>query len=373
MVSFSSHSHLDEPTAALDLRHAEAMLRLIGGRARDGVAVVVVLHDLAAAAAHADDVVVLDGGRVVAAGAPADTLTAELIGDIYGLDVEVLADSGGNPVIVPARGRHPTPTVTATPTEHPNHRHPRRGDMLQTTTERLTIRLREATAAVHDDAENSGFMTALLDGELTPGAVADLAGQLRFIYGALEDSVRAVADTPEGAAIADARLERHDALERDLAFLVGPRWRSSIEALPSTTAYVNRLTELGRNRDASALLAHHYVRYLGDLSGGQIIARRLRDHYGIDGDGARFYDFSAVGKIKPYRDAYRDRLDALGLDDEVRDRIVAEAVLAFRMNTALFRELNARHLPAGVNAERGDSADADAHAVGDSPHRPHSA
>lgn len=245
--------------------------------------------------------------------------------------------------------------------------------MLQTTTERLTIRLREATAAVHDDAENTGFMTALLDGELTLGAVADLAGQLRFIYGALEDSVRAVADTPEGAAIADARLERHDALERDLAFLVGPRWRSSIEALPSTAAYVNRLTELGRNRDASALLAHHYVRYLGDLSGGQIIARRLRDHYGIDGDGARFYDFSAVGKIKPYRDAYRDRLDALGLDDEVRDRIVAEAVLAFRMNTALFRELNARHLPAGENAERGDSADADAHAVGDSPHRPHSA
>ncbi|MGV3114772.1 heme oxygenase (biliverdin-producing) [Corynebacterium freneyi] len=215
--------------------------------------------------------------------------------------------------------------------------------MLRTTTERLTIRLREATAAVHDDAENSGFMTALLDGELTPGAAADLAGQLWFIYGALEDSVRAVADTPEGAAVADARLERHDALERDLAFLVGPRWRSSIEVLPSTAAYVNRLTELGRNRDASALLAHHYVRYLGDLSGGQIIARRLRDHYGIDGDGARFYDFSALGKIKPYRDAYRDRLDALDLRDDVRDRVLAEAVLAFRMNTSLFRALDERH------------------------------
>ena len=86
--------------------------------------------------------------------------------------------------------------------------------MLQTTTERLTTRLREATAAAHDDAENSGFMSALLDGELHACAAADLAGQLWFVYGALEDAVRSIADTPEGAAIADERLERHDALER---------------------------------------------------------------------------------------------------------------------------------------------------------------
>ncbi|WP_295626261.1 ABC transporter ATP-binding protein [uncultured Corynebacterium sp.] len=95
---------LDEPTAALDLRHAEAILDLASGRASAGATVVVVLHDLAAAAAHADDVVVLDGGRVVAAGDPAEILTADLIGEVYGLDVEVLADSRGNPVIVPARG-----------------------------------------------------------------------------------------------------------------------------------------------------------------------------------------------------------------------------------------------------------------------------
>lgn len=65
----------------------------------------------------------------------------------------------------------------------------------------------------------------------------------------------------------------------------------------------------------------------------------MRDHYGIDGDGARFYDFGAVGKIKPYRDAYRARLDALDLPGDVAERAIAEAVLAFRLNTALFREL----------------------------------
>lgn len=203
----------------------------------------------------------------------------------------------------------------------------------------LTDRLREATAAAHEEAEHSGFMSDLLDGKLDLGAVGALAGQLRFVYGALEDAVRTIAGTPVGAAIADPRLERATRLDEDLDHLLGPRWRGDLKPLPATVCYANRLADLARAGDAAAIAGHHYVRYLGDLSGGQIIARRLRDHYGIDGDGARFYDFGAVGKIKPYRDAYRARLDALDLPGDVAERAIAEAVLAFRLNTALFREL----------------------------------
>ncbi len=94
---------LDEPTAALDLSHAEAILSVARRRARDGAVVVVVLHDLSAAAAHADDIVVLADGEIVAEGSPAEVLTEQLVSEIYGLDVEVLYDSSGNPVIVPAR------------------------------------------------------------------------------------------------------------------------------------------------------------------------------------------------------------------------------------------------------------------------------
>lgn len=95
---------LDEPTAALDLRHTERILAAARGHADDGGTVVVVLHDLSAAAAWADRVVVLAGGGVHAAGAPEEALTADGIGDVYGQPVEILRDSAGRIVVTPRRG-----------------------------------------------------------------------------------------------------------------------------------------------------------------------------------------------------------------------------------------------------------------------------
>ncbi|RIQ23703.1 heme ABC transporter ATP-binding protein [Jiangella rhizosphaerae] len=95
---------LDEPTAALDLRHQELVLGVARSRAAAGVAVVVVLHDLNLAAAHADRVAVLAGGRVVATGTPAEVLGGDLLSDVYEHDVEVIAHPRtGTPVILPRR------------------------------------------------------------------------------------------------------------------------------------------------------------------------------------------------------------------------------------------------------------------------------
>jgi len=95
---------LDEPTAALDLRHQEDVLRTARELARAGRAVVVVLHDLSLAAAYADEVAMIDRGRLVACGAPADVLTATRIAEVYGTTVHVIADpSTGAPVVLPVR------------------------------------------------------------------------------------------------------------------------------------------------------------------------------------------------------------------------------------------------------------------------------
>ncbi|PKV85463.1 heme ABC transporter ATP-binding protein [Streptomyces sp. TLI_146] len=95
---------LDEPTAALDLRHQELVLRLCRERAGAGDAVVVVLHDLGLAAAYADRVAVLHAGAVAAEGAPAEVFREELLSRVYRQPVEVFPHpETGVPLVVPKR------------------------------------------------------------------------------------------------------------------------------------------------------------------------------------------------------------------------------------------------------------------------------
>ena len=205
----------------------------------------------------------------------------------------------------------------------------------------LSVALREETAHAHENAERSTFMQRLISGELTAGAAADLGGQLWFVYESLERAVRSVAHTPIASAVADPRLERRFALEADLAALVGGDWREKIRILPATASYVARLEEISGS--AVEVVAHHYVRYLGDVSGGQVIAARLGALYDIEPDALNFYDFSAIGKIPPYRKGYRERLDSLILTADEREALLVEAQRAFAFNSAIFAELNKRH------------------------------
>ncbi|MFD9424615.1 MULTISPECIES: heme ABC transporter ATP-binding protein [unclassified Streptomyces] len=95
---------LDEPTAALDLRHQELVLRICRERAAAGDAVVVVLHDLGLAAAYADRAAVLHEGRIAVTGPPAGIFTGELLGEVYRQPVEVFPHPRtGVPLVVPER------------------------------------------------------------------------------------------------------------------------------------------------------------------------------------------------------------------------------------------------------------------------------
>lgn len=97
---------LDEPTAALDIRHSELVLRTAKTQAEQGSAVLVVLHDLGMAAAHADRVAVLDSGSIVADGPPDEVLTGQLLSEVYRHRVEVFAHPRtGRPVVLPWRGQ----------------------------------------------------------------------------------------------------------------------------------------------------------------------------------------------------------------------------------------------------------------------------
>lgn len=94
---------LDEPTAALDLRHQEEVMAICRRLAREGRAVVVVLHDLSLASAWADRIAIIDFGQVAAVGSPAEVLTVERIRQVYGVEVMLIDDALGRPVVVPSR------------------------------------------------------------------------------------------------------------------------------------------------------------------------------------------------------------------------------------------------------------------------------
>ncbi|AIT60747.1 heme oxygenase (biliverdin-producing) [Corynebacterium doosanense] len=199
----------------------------------------------------------------------------------------------------------------------------------------LSIRLRECPAQAHEHAEGSDFMTSLLGGDATPEAFTALTAQLYYVYDALEAAMRRHRESVWAGQIYDARLERRDAIATDLAFLLGPGWREEITPLPATRRYVERLEEA----DEIGVIGHHYVRYLGDVAGGQVIATMMQRLYGVSPEGLSFYDFSALGKIKPFRDDYRAALDGLDLTDAQAAALTDEAELAFALNSDVFADL----------------------------------
>lgn len=200
--------------------------------------------------------------------------------------------------------------------------------------------LRTASHEQHVEAEASTFMSDLLGGRLGVDAYARYTEQLWFVYEALEAGTRALASDPVAGPFVRPELFRLAALERDLTHLRGPGWRSTLTALPATEAYASRVAECARTWPAG-YIAHHYTRYLGDLSGGQIIRGTAEKTWGFarKGDGVRFYVFDEIPNPAAFKRGYRELLDAVPVDDLEKQRIVTECKHAFALNTDLFRAL----------------------------------
>lgn len=213
-------------------------------------------------------------------------------------------------------------------------------DSAATTTPGLAERIKTQTHAAHRRTEQSRFVGELLAGKLTPAAHAALIGQTYLVYRTLEDAGRAHADHPVVAPFLGDELLRTDALEADLEFLLGAGWRDQVTALPATQRYIDRLNEVAFDWPAG-FVAHHYIRYLGDLSGGQIIRRMLERAYGYTTDGLRFYIFDRIEKPKLYKDTYRAKLDDAPLTADEQQRLIDEVNLAYDLNGALFADLEA--------------------------------
>lgn len=161
------------------------------------------------------------------------------------------------------------------------------------------------------------------------GAVA-----LYYTYTAMEEEIERNKDHPHFAPLYfPAELHRHEALARDLEYFYGPDWQSQVSCSQATQRYVDRIHQVGQE-DPVLLVAHAYTRYMGDLSGGQVLKKVAQRAMKLPptGEGVEFYQFDAIHSAKAFKQLYRSHMNELELDMEMKKRLVDEAVKAFQFN-----------------------------------------
>lgn len=219
------------------------------------------------------------------------------------------------------------------------------GDTSTTTTTttvdagRFSEQIRAATWGDHGSAESSSAMSRLMAGTLPRADYAEMVAQLWFVYRDLEAAAAAMADHPDAGAFVDPALTRLPAIEADLDVVAGEGWRESIRPIPATEAYTEAIRANCFDWPGG-FIAHHYTRYLGDLSGGQYVAKVAAKHYDLTPEaGVAFYRFDGIADLDAYKQAYRARLDGLGWDAAERQRVIDEIHAAYRHNSSLLTAL----------------------------------
>lgn len=204
---------------------------------------------------------------------------------------------------------------------------------------RFSAVLRESTREEQSRADSSPFAVALAEGRVGRSGLAALAAAHHVIYTALEEVAGWMSTDPVAAPFVDRRPDPVPALRADLEYLHGADWAREMTVTPATRRYRDRILAVCAGR-SGRFIAHHYVRYLGDLSGGQIV-RRWLDRSGVatPGQGAGLYSFAALPGRGAYERRYRELLDALPADRDYRRELVAEAQRAFALTTDVYADL----------------------------------
>ena len=205
----------------------------------------------------------------------------------------------------------------------------------------LAGQLREGTKKSHTMAENTGFVACFLKGVVEKTSYRKLIGDLYFVYKAMEEEIDRLVqeDHPVIKHIGFKELFRRQTLEKDLEFYYGNNWLDQIKISESAKSYVDRI-RLVANESPELLVGHHYTRYIGDLSGGQILKKIAKKALNLRGDdGLNFYEFKLIEDEKLFKKSYSETLNKLPIDQKIADNIIDEANKAFAYNMNMFREL----------------------------------
>ena len=200
--------------------------------------------------------------------------------------------------------------------------------------------IKEGTKKSHSAAENTKFVASFLKGVLDPEEYRKLITNFWYVYETMEQRLQETND-PFVNEIKkwNVLLFRTAFIQRDLRYYYGPMWREKQIPTEACNKYCYRINEVF-NDNPYLLIAHHYTRYIGDLSGGQIlkgIAKKALNP--PEGEGLHFYDFPRIEDAKEFKIEYRSTLDNLNLSREQKDALIEEANYAFKLNMDMFNEM----------------------------------
>jgi heme oxygenase len=179
--------------------------------------------------------------------------------------------------------------------------------------------IKAATWDLHIKAERAGIVADIIAGRASRYGVALLLRNLLPVYQILDAS-----------RFCNLELARSLCIQADLDVLSPD---DEVPLLPEGAAYADKVSRAGQG-DGSRLIAHAYVRYLGDLNGGQVMQRRLAASLGDLARRLTFHDYPSVADKASFTRDYRTRLDrAVQLADH--EAVLHEARLAFEVNIAM--------------------------------------
>ncbi|XP_036595635.1 heme oxygenase 2 isoform X1 [Trichosurus vulpecula] len=206
----------------------------------------------------------------------------------------------------------------------------------------LSELLKEGTKESHDRAENTQFVKDFLKGHIKKDLFKLATTALYFTYSALEEEMDCNKDQPAFAPLYfPTELHRKEALTKDMEYFFGKEWREKVKCSEATQCYVDRIHYVGQH-EPELLVAHAYTRYMGDLSGGQVLKKVAQRVLKLPstGEGTQFYTFENVDNPQQFKQFYRARMNALDLDLKTKEKIVEEANRAFEYNMQIFNELD---------------------------------
>ncbi|KAJ7726560.1 hypothetical protein DFH07DRAFT_1000752 [Mycena maculata] len=226
----------------------------------------------------------------------------------------------------------------------------------------LSDLVREGIKKAHEEVGVSPAAAAMLHGELPKEEYIRFLMMLWHIYDTFERGLERHQTNPVlQPTYNPTLLARAPSLSTDIAYLLGvpeSEWkvhRIHVQLMaaqpPALETYVARIQAIADSPEPSPLLAHAYVRYLGDLSGGQTIHRALAKAYGLTmgGAGLSFYAFKALhsnkpatqGDMKRIKEWFRAGMNkGAGDDMVVKEAVMNEASRVFEYTGAIFKEVS---------------------------------